>query len=123
MNWNNQERRAAPRYAAAHKIATLGWLEESEFRTGSSTIWNVSLVGALVEAGTSVPVGANVWVRLEPPRETDWVAGTVVERETVEPELYLFRVRLLDPHAYRLLEAAVDGFGYPADSPGTPAVA
>ena len=75
------ERRAHRRLPALSNRSSLEWWDGRATRMIATTVLNISEGGVLVELDQHAPIANPVWLRLDAPARTNWIAGRVVHRD------------------------------------------
>jgi hypothetical protein len=104
----NANRRTAARHPARLSIGRLEWAEAGDFRSARFRLRDVSRTGAGLVAEAPLPLNRPVWIRLEEPVSTDWLAARVT-RQGVQLEA---GVLFSGPCPFEFLAAATMGIGF-----------
>jgi hypothetical protein len=72
------QRRTSPRWGAVANQTTLEFHVGDGRRRTKASVVNISREGALLTADVAPPIGKPLWVRMESPARTDWVAATSI---------------------------------------------
>jgi hypothetical protein len=71
-------RRDSARYSTVENRAVVAWWEKGESSQATVQVENISQSGALLTVEQKLPLPAEVWLRLEAPKPTEWVHAQVV---------------------------------------------
>jgi PilZ domain len=72
------ERRALPRWTVVKNQSELGFATQTGNRDGENRLVNISRGGALFVFDETPPLHEPIWVRMESPVKTDWLAAVPV---------------------------------------------
>jgi hypothetical protein len=73
-----QERRTSPRLDAVKNRARIEIATPSGLRRAAALLVNISQEGALIIVTEAPPLHERLWMRMEEPAKTDWVAAVAV---------------------------------------------
>jgi hypothetical protein len=105
------DRRATPRFPAFGSAVSIGWWEETRFRTVAGLLKDISRGGAAAYAEASPPPGTRVFIRLNGARLTEWLEASVIEvskNRWFRRVPRLVRMEFTETCPYHFFQAAID---------------
>lgn len=104
------ERRQHPRRPAVdYRVWLGGWITDLDFVTIAAQVDNLSEGGMLVIAPIAFPKGADVWLRLGDPGQTDCVRGQILETSRTDRGDFFIRVKFRQLCPRGFFEAVTQG--------------